>query len=120
MVSGGVEMVVSAMRNPDFELVLAIGSGGVMIELLEDIRYLATPCDPRQIRRAIDQLRGKRILEGFRGAPATDIDALVSAVLGVAALAQAQGLAEIEINPLIVLPQGQGAMAVDCIMRRSR
>jgi len=117
MITGGVEMAVSALRNADFGLILAIGSGGVMIELLEDIRYLALPCDPRQIRQAIDKLRGKRLLEGFRGAPPADIEALVSAALGVAALAQARDLSEIEINPLIVLPQGQGAVAVDCIMR---
>ncbi len=117
MVPAGVEVVVSAMRNPDFGTVIAIGTGGVMVELVEDLAYLAAPCDAAQIQRAIGRLKLSRLLDGFRGAPPADREALVSAVEGVAGLAAASGLAEIELNPLIVLPRGQGAIAVDWILK---
>lgn len=117
MVPAGVEVVVSALRNPDFGAVIAIGAGGVMVELLADLAYLALPCDAGQIRRAIGRLRLARLLEGFRGTPAADFDALVAAVEAVAALAAASGFSEIELNPLIVRPKGEGAVAVDWILR---
>jgi acyl-CoA synthetase (NDP forming) len=117
MVPSGVEVVVSAMRNPDFGTIIAIGAGGVLVELFQDLAYLALPCDAGQIRGAISRLRLARLLEGFRGSPPADLEALVSAVEAVAALAAASGFSEIELNPLIVRPRGQGAIAVDWILR---
>ena len=66
MVRGGVEVSLAAMRNPDFGSVLAIGSGGVFIELFEDIAYLTLPATPKQVERAISKLRLSKLLDGFR------------------------------------------------------
>jgi acyl-CoA synthetase (NDP forming) len=117
MAPAGIEVVVSAFRNADFGTVLAIGSGGVLVELLSDLTYLALPCDRAEVKRALSRLKLYRLLQGFRGQPAGDIEALIDTVMRLASLAQACPAREIELNPLIVLAEGQGAVAVDCIMR---
>lgn len=115
MVAGGVECVVALRRDPDFGAVLSLGSGGVAVELVRDLGHLALPCGARDVRRLIDRLRLARRLAGFRGAPAADTDALVAAVLALADRFPSLDIDELEINPLIVLPAGQGVRAVDAL-----
>lgn len=117
MVSGGVETVISVIRNEDFGAVLAIGSGGVMIELAGDLGYLALPADASEIDALVGRLKLERLLEGFRGAPAADRAALIEAALGLSRIFSAAPLQELEINPLIVLPRGRGVMAVDVLVK---
>ncbi len=120
MIRGGVEVSLAAMRNPDFGNVLAIGSGGVFIELFADVSYLTLPATREQIERAIDRLRLKSLLEGFRGAPPADRAALVEAVMrfGEAFMTLPADCREFEINPLIVLPNNEGVFAVDALATR--
>jgi acetate---CoA ligase (ADP-forming) len=121
MVRDGVEVSVAAMRNPDFGNVLAIGSGGVFIELFADIGYLTLPATPDQVERAIERLRLKKLLDGFRGAPAADRKAMVDAVVrfGQAFLTLPKDCREFEINPLIVRPGNGGVLAVDALATRA-
>lgn len=117
MVRGGVEVSLAAMRNPDFGAVLAIGSGGVFVELFEDIAYLTLPASHEQVERAIGRLRLSKLLDGFRGAPPADRNALVDAVVcfGQAFVALPDACREFEVNPLIVLPGTGGVLAVDAL-----
>jgi acyl-CoA synthetase (NDP forming) len=118
MVSG-VEAVVAVLQDPDFGPVLAIGTGGVGVELFQDIGYLSLPAAASEVRGLIARLRLGRLLAGFRGAPAGDTEALVVAALALADLFQAARgrWAELEVNPLIVLPTGEGAVAVDILIK---
>lgn len=118
MVKGGVEVLLAATRNPDFGPVLAIGLGGIAVELFRDVAWLALPTDAASVRNAIAGLKLSTVLRGFRGQLAADTDALVEAAVafGDAFVATTPALAEVEINPLLVLPQGHGVMAVDALV----
>lgn len=114
MVTDGVEVVLSCLGNTDFGPVLSIGSGGVAIELYRDITYLALPVTPEQVERALKGLKLWTMLQGFRGAPKADIDALIKATVSFGdTILRTQNLAEAEINPVLVRPEGQGLVAVD-------
>jgi acyl-CoA synthetase (NDP forming) len=119
MVGGGIETVMSCLRNTDFGPVLTLGLGGVGIELFRDVAYLALPAGQSEVRRALEKLKLWMLLQGYRGAPAADIDALVSAAVkfGDTFLAMPE-VAEFEINPLMVMPANEGVVAVDALVSR--
>jgi acyl-CoA synthetase (NDP forming) len=114
MITDGVEVVLSCLRKTDFGPVMSIGSGGVAIELYRDVTYLALPATAAQVEAALRKLKLWKLLEGFRGAPRADVDALVSAAVrfGDMMLATPE-LIEAEINPVLVRPAGKGLAAVD-------
>jgi len=116
MAPAGVETVISVRRDADFGAVLSIGSGGVMVELARDIGHLCLPAGRADVERLIARLKLARLLAGFRGAPKADTAALVDAALGLARAFAAFECSEVELNPLIVLPEGQGAVAVDVLV----
>ena len=111
------ELIVGIDRDPHFGPVLAIGAGGVLAELLGDVATLLLPADADEVRAALLGLKIAGLLAGFRGGPPGDIDAAVAAIvaIGQAALA-APGLLELDVNPLFVLPRGQGVIAVDALL----
>ncbi|MDR3534493.1 MAG: acetate--CoA ligase family protein [Rhodopila sp.] len=114
MITDVVEVVLSSLRNTDFGPVLSIGSGGVAIELYRDVTYLALPVTPEQVGAALRKLKLWTLLEGFRGAPRADIDALIKAAVRFGHMILATpDLAEAEINPVMVRPAGKGLAAVD-------
>lgn len=114
MVTDGVEVVLSCLGNTDFGPVLSIGSGGVAVELYRDITYLALPVTPEQVENALKKLKLWTVLQGFRGAPRADIDALIRAAVQFGnVILRTPDLAEAEINPVLVRPEGQGLVAVD-------
>ncbi|RQR21624.1 hypothetical protein DIE23_38045 [Burkholderia sp. Bp9143] len=117
MISDGVEIVLSCMRNTDFGPIISIGTGGVAVELYRDISHLALPVTADQVRDALHKLKLWTLLEGFRGKPAADVDALVDAAVrfGDMFLA-APAVQEFEINPVIVKHRGQGLGAVDALV----
>ncbi len=120
MVDGAVaELIVSVRRDDRFGLALVIGSGGVLVDLVGDARTLLLPTDRPSIAGALDGLKIARLLTGFRGRPAGDREAAIDAALAVAAFAEhhRETLVELDINPLRVLPRGQGAVAVDAFVR---
>lgn len=117
MVGRGVEMVVGVTRDPLFGPTVTVGLGGVLVEVLNDAAVRVPPFGEAQARDMLGELRGQALLKGVRGAPPADVDALVEVVLRVQRMAlELDGdLAELDINPLMVLPRGQGAVALDAL-----
>jgi acetate---CoA ligase (ADP-forming) len=120
MIGDGVaEVLVGLILDPQFGQVLVLGAGGVLTELLADSATLLPPFTPDSIRSALHGLKIAKLLDGFRGKPRGDVDALVEVVLGIARYASANSstLLEIDVNPVIVRPAGRGAVAVDTLIR---
>ncbi|MBZ4016371.1 acetate--CoA ligase family protein [Streptomyces purpurogeneiscleroticus] len=117
LVEPGVEMVVGVTPDPLFGPTVTVGLGGVLVEVLRDTAVAVPPFGEDQARAALGRLRGGALLEGVRGAPPADTDALVEVMLRVQRMALELGdqLAELDINPLVVLPKGQGAVALDAL-----
>ncbi|MFE6686699.1 acetate--CoA ligase family protein [Streptomyces sp. NPDC057743] len=117
MVERGVEMVVGVTPDPLFGPTVSVGLGGVLVEVLRDIAVGVPPFGEARARAMLRELRGHALLEGVRGMPPADTDALVETVLRVQRMAlELDGeLAELDINPLVVLPRGQGAVALDAL-----
>jgi succinyl-CoA synthetase beta subunit len=118
MVENGVaEILVGILRDPAHGFVLTLGAGGVLTEVLADTTSLLLPATAPEIDAALDRLRIAPLLGGYRGKPAADRAALVTAILAVqdCAMAHAETLLELEINPLIATPDR--AVAVDALIR---
>jgi acyl-CoA synthetase (NDP forming) len=117
MIDGGVEVVLSCLRKTDFGPILTVGLGGMGIELFRDVAHLALPVDERSVRNALKTLKLWALLEGFRGKPRADIEALVGAAVKFGDMFLAMpDLQEFEVNPLMVLPAGEGVSAVDALV----
>jgi acyl-CoA synthetase (NDP forming) len=118
-VTGAVaELIVGVKRDAAFGLALVIGAGGVLVEMVADSATLLLPTTAAAIAEALAGLRVARLLQGYRGRPAGDVTAAVRAIAAIAAAAEALGdrLVELDVNPLLVLPAGQGAVAVDALI----
>ena len=116
MVSGGVETVLGVTRDPVFGPTVMFGLGGVFVEVFKDITFRVAPFGVEEAHRMIDEIRGRAILDGVRGAPAVDIEALAKAIsaLSIFAAANADTIETIDINPFLVLPKG--AVALDALI----
>ena len=114
MVNEGVEAIVGMSQDPSFGPVLMFGLGGVYVELLRDVTFRVHPVTDRDVSEMIRTVRGFKLLEGWRGAPAADITALEQAILRLSQLVgEIPEIVEMELNPLKVLAAGKGCMAVD-------
>jgi succinyl-CoA synthetase beta subunit len=113
----GTELLVGIVRDPQWGLVLAVGFGGVMVEILKDSALRLLPVGPAEIRRMLESLKGIDLLTGFRGAEATDLDELAAAIFKISQVAVGLGdeLEELEINPLRV--SGNQIEALDALIR---
>ena len=122
MVSQGIEMILGIKRDPLFGPIVLCGFGGILVELLSDVSIGIPPVRPKQAHDILKRLRGYPILAGVRGQPAADINALCGAIVGVSRLASSCGdqLTGLDINPLIVLPEGKGVVAVDALVQVQR
>ncbi|MFC0805836.1 acetate--CoA ligase family protein [Ensifer sp. P24N7] len=116
------ELIVGAMRDAVAGPVLTIGAGGILVELLEDSAILTLPVTEEMIRDAIAGLKIAKLLDGYRGNPKGDIAALAGTVAAAASyvVANASKLEELDINPIMVLPDGHGAVAADALIRRRK
>jgi acetate---CoA ligase (ADP-forming) len=113
----GVEFIVGARRDPDWGPVVAVGFGGTFVEILDDVRLMAPDVTTLDIVRELGRLRGAKLFAGARGAPPADVTALAAIVAKVAALmCAAPDVMEIDLNPVMVYPQGQGACALDALV----
>lgn len=113
--SGTVELIVGARRDASFGPVVVVGLGGIHAELYRDVALALAPVTPDAARRLLESLRAAPLLKGFRGRPSVDIDAAASVVAAVSRLiAEHPEIAECEINPLRVGPDG--ALAVDALV----
>lgn len=117
MVGEGVEMVLGVTRDPLFGPTVTVGLGGVLVEVLRDTAVRVPPFGEDEALAMLRELRGYPLLEGVRGAPPADVEALVEVVLRTQrmALELDDGLAELDVNPLMVLPRGQGVVALDAM-----
>ena len=113
------EVIVGVQRDPQFGLSLTVGAGGIWVELLQDSATLLFPVLRSEVQALLMSLKIRPLLEGFRGQPAGDIDALVDAVMAIADYAQAHAdtLEELDVNPVLVLALGRGVRAVDAMIR---
>ncbi|MFJ4782584.1 acetate--CoA ligase family protein [Streptomyces sp. NPDC088794] len=112
---GVVELVIGARRDRDFGPTVTVGHGGVHTELWRDVSVELAPVDRRTAAGMLDRLRSRRLLDGWRGQPAVDVDALIDAIVAVSeAIAGTTGVADIEVNPIRVGPDG--ALAVDALV----
>jgi acetyltransferase len=111
----GVEMIVGARSDPLYGPMLVVGAGGILVELVKDVAFRLLPVTADEVRATLAELKVAKLLAGFRGKPAADVDALVTAICGLSDfyLDHRHLLSDLEINPLIVLPNGHGVRAVD-------
>ena len=114
MVSG-VEVILGVREDSQFGPYLVAGLGGVLVEAIRDVSFRMLPVYEAEACAMLDELRGKAVLGAFRGAPARDIDALAKAICGLSRFYETyrEHLSDIEINPLMVLAEGEGVRAVD-------
>jgi acetate---CoA ligase (ADP-forming) len=118
MISGGVETVLGVNRDPVFGPVVMFGLGGIFVEALGDVVFRAAPFGIDEAHRMIRGIRSFRVLEGVRGRPPADIDALAAALarLSAVAAANANAIESIDVNPFLVRAKGQGAVALDALV----
>ncbi len=118
MVSGAVEVIIGVSYDAQLGPMLLFGSGGVMVEVYNDVALRHCPITRREALAMIDEVKGAKLLRGFRGNPAADVDALADVLVNVSHLAvHLEGrVAELDINPLMALPKGQGVKAVDALV----
>jgi hypothetical protein len=117
-ISGAVEVALGISRDPVFGPVVMVGLGGVFIEILRDVALRRCPVDVTEAEAMIRSLRGFPLLDGARGRPRADVPALARALSALSAFAMAAGerLASVDVNPVLVLPEGQGAWAADAVI----
>lgn len=118
MISGGVETIAGVVSDPVFGPVVMFGLGGVFVEVLKDVTFRVAPFDTAEAHKMIREIRGYAMLEGVRGAPPADVDALaeVLAALSRFAAANAGQIDSIDLNPLRVLEKGRGVVALDALI----
>ena len=107
-----VELIVGYKRDPHYGGVLVVGLGGTTVEVLKDVTLRLLPISREDARQMLAEIKGSRLLRGHRGAPAVDLDAVVDAILALAACARSNPeIVELEVNPLFAY--AHGAVAVD-------
>ena len=118
MVTGGVETILGVQRDPTFGPVVMFGLGGVFVETLNDVSFRVAPFDETEARRMIAETKGSAILDGARTGRPFDVAALAAALARLSAFAAGHGdeLESAEVNPFVVLPEGQGAVALDAVL----
>jgi acetyltransferase len=118
MVPPGVEVIVGMNRDPQFGPVLMFGLGGIFVEILKDVALRIAPIEREEAVRMIQGVRGYPLLAGARGRPKADIPALAETLVKVSRMAVALGprLEQLDINPLVVLPQGGGVKVADALV----
>jgi acyl-CoA synthetase (NDP forming) len=116
MASPGVEIALGIVRDPQFGPLVVVGAGGVLVEVLKDRRLAMPPLDDARARSMVDRLDVRPLLEGVRGQPPADVDALIGAIVGLSWLAHDLGdhLEALDANPVICSPDG--CVAVDALV----
>lgn len=118
MVSDGLEVIIGAVNDPVFGPVVALGLGGVLAETLRDTTWRIAPFDRVTALEMIRELRAARVFDGLRGRSRRDVDALANVLVGVSEMAWLlrDRLAELDINPVMVLAEGKGVVAADALV----
>lgn len=118
MLSGGVELMVGVTQDPSFGPLIAFGLGGIHVEILKDLCFRVTPITDLDAKEMIRTIHGFPLLQGYRGHPPADIPAIEDLLLRVARLVEeVPEITELDLNPVIALPPGQGCWIVDARIR---
>ena len=108
----GTEVIIGTTTDPQFGPVMMFGLGGVLVEVMKDVAFRIIPLEPRDARQMVREIQGYRVLEGVRGRPPADIEALEAMILQVSEfVSEHPEIAELDLNP--VLAYADGAIAVD-------
>jgi acyl-CoA synthetase (NDP forming) len=120
MLKDGVEVIIGTTRDPVFGHVIMFGLGGIFVEALRDVSFRVAPLTRGDAEEMIREIKGYRVLQGMRGRPPADVDAIVDAILRVSQLVTdfPDEIEELDINPLVVFEEG--AKAVDALVTRRR
>ncbi len=114
MVTGARETILGMSRDPHFGPLLMFGLGGIYVEVLKDVAFRIAPIGPDDAREMTGEIRTAGLLKGARGEPPADVEAIVEGLLRLSQLVtDFPEIHELDINPLMVLPAGQGAVAID-------
>lgn len=113
----GVELIVGARNDPEWGPVILAGFGGVTAELLHDVRLLAVDLTPDAIVAELRALKQGALFDGYRGSPALDVEAVAVLIAGLGrVLAGSPTIREIDLNPVVVYPKGEGVVALDALI----
>ncbi len=113
----GVEMIVGAKNDPEWGPVVLAGFGGVTAEILQDVRLLTADLTQEAVEAELMQLKSAALLAGYRGSPALDVPALAALIVKVGQVLRAEpSIREIDLNPVILHPKGEGVVALDALM----
>jgi acyl-CoA synthetase (NDP forming) len=113
----GLELIIGAQNDPDWGPVVLAGFGGVQAEIYQDVRLLAPDLTKEAIVDELNQLKGAKLLNGFRGTAPVDLDAVAEMISTIGRLMLGEpSIAEIDLNPVLVFPKGEGAVALDALM----
>ncbi len=106
-VKGGAELALGLHRDPEMGLLLMAGSGGIFLELVSDVAFVAPPVTKAAAERLLDKLKIRRILQGYRGGPPHDLDAVADAIVGLGRLAAdlSEAIESVDVNPLLSRPR---------------
>jgi acyl-CoA synthetase (NDP forming) len=118
MVKGGTEVIIGMKRDPQFGPTLMFGLGGIFVEVMKDVSLRIAPISMIEAMEMIEDTKGARILKGIRGGMPADIKALCETLVkaGQMAIDKKESIMELDLNPVIVLPQGQGVKVVDALI----
>ncbi len=116
--ASGVEMIVGAVNDPHFGPYIMVGLGGVLTEVLHDVAHRFAPVSAADARDMLASLKGAKILDGYRGAPPADVEAVIDVLVRLSWLISdhRDQVAEIDINPLFVRGKGKGVVAADALV----
>ena len=118
MVTGGVEVMAGMVQDPSFGPLIGFGLGGIHVEILGDVRFRITPLTELDAADLIRSIKGYRLLQGYRGHPPGDVDAIQELLLRLSRLVEeVPEIVELDLNPIFALPPGQGCRIVDARMR---
>jgi acyl-CoA synthetase (NDP forming) len=122
MAKKGVEIIIGTLLDATFGPMIMVGLGGITTELFRDVIYRPAPVGPAEASAMLAELKAAPLLDGFRGAAKADVPALSQLIAQVSVLAahHAGEISEIEINPVLAHPMGQGVTVVDALVVRKR
>jgi acyl-CoA synthetase (NDP forming) len=118
MISEGVEVIVGVTEDPVFGPLVAFGLGGIQVEVMGDVQFRINPLTDQDARELVRGIKGYRLLNGFRGQPPADVEALEEVLLRVSRLVdEVPEITDLDFNPVITRPAGQGCVIVDARIR---
>ena len=112
------ELIVGVARDEQFGPYLIVGAGGILVELMKDSRSILLPVDKARVLAVLGKLKCAPLFHGFRGRPRADLGAAAEAILAVASFVEDESaaIAELDINPLMLLAEGEGVVAADALL----